>query len=136
MAGSKAILRFPTSLGLSGSAFSDNKIVARQGDRLERNFSDVDNVGTYAAIRDHIFAPLYGAGNKPIGVLQLYNKKSGTIDKGELRFVALLQKLLGRVVQTSVELNEAFDLMLGAKMIGARIVQHTLANADNETQVS
>ncbi len=135
MAGDRAILKFPADLGITGGAFHDNKVVVKRGEKLEAKFSDVDNVGAYASIHNFVFAPLYGAEDRPVGMLQLYNKKEGIINRAELRFVGRVQRIMGRLLQNTVELNSAVDMMLSAKSTVERMAKQTQGAIDSEADV-
>ena len=61
---SKHILRFESKSGISGSSFTENKIIYMNGDRLERNFSDLDNIPGLTRVKSFIFIPLHGYKDK------------------------------------------------------------------------
>lgn len=134
MAGSKALLRFPSNNGISGTAFTEDKIITKCGEKLDK-FSDLDNVGAFATIKDCVFIPLHGAENKKVGVLQVFNKKEGTIDKNEIKSLSNLDHALAKIVQNTQELNEALDFMVSAKLSTAKILQHTSGTLDSEHTV-
>jgi len=129
-------LRFPANSGLSGRAFTNGKIIYQNGERLEREFNDLDNIAGFAYIRSFVFIPLYGCGNRKRGVLQLYNKLDGEISKEDVKEYKLLQHTLGLTLENAIELNEALDYVLCAKSVTAKIMEHTTTDKNRENLVS
>lgn len=113
------------SQGISGTAFSEDRVVFVNGDKLEKNFADIDSTESGKTVHSFIFAPVYGIGNRKNGVIQLYNKKEGSVNKGDAKALWLMQHTLGRVLDSAMELNEALDFMLTAKVTMASIIKRT-----------
>ena len=126
----QTLMRFSSESGISGRVFSQNRVAYKNGDKLEHSFMIQDNIDSYSYISSFIFIPLLDIENKPIGVLQLYNKKGG-IDKEEVRELMLLQRVLGQIVECIIELSEALDFVVSAKFSTARIMEATDNNEEN-----
>lgn len=128
-------LKFPKGNGLSGKAFTEGKMIYQNGERLERNFSDLDNVAAYVYIRSFVFVPLYGYGGKKCGLLQLYNRLNGEIAKENLKEFKLLQQTLGLILENTRELNDALDYIVDARHTTKKIIEHTATDKNRESLV-
>lgn len=120
-----AVMKFPTDSGISGKVFTENRAIYLNGEKLEKRFADIDNTESCNLIHSFIFAPLYSTEGKMNGILQLYNKKKGNVSKADLKGLELLQNTLGRLLDSVIELNDALDFMLMAKMTITNIIKQT-----------
>jgi len=93
------------------------------GEKLEKGFADLDNAEGCSLIHSYIFIPLYGIKGRKNGILQLYNKKEGDINKTDANGFELLQHMLGRLLDSIIELSGALDFMLTAKVAIANIMK-------------
>lgn len=112
MAGIRSLIRYPVGIGIAGSVFKENKIVISQKGKGEKNFYEIDNVGTYAEIKNFIFMPTYGLGGKANGVVQFYNKKGEELNQDQIEILKPYQKLLGHMIEHLLELNAAMDISM------------------------
>ena len=120
---SKTILRFASDYGLSGASFSSNKILTKNGEKLEDGFFDPDNVSEFASIKSYAIIPLHGSHNKVIGILQLYNKKTGVIGRNDIKMFKQLQKTLGRILKYVLELSNTLDYLLVGRIIITKLMK-------------
>ena len=125
MGNNQDMMKFPCDSGMSGTAFKEERVIFLNGKKLETNLSDLDNTGSYCTIHSFAFIPTYGINNKKNGILQLYNKKIGSITKNDLKEYSIMQSILGRILDNVMELNEALDFMLLAKLTMAKIINNT-----------
>jgi len=65
--------------------------------------------------------PLYGSEGKN-GVLQLYNKKGGEIDKKDIKQFQKLQKTLGGILEYVLKLNSALNCLIEARIITTKMM--------------
>ena len=106
---SNEILKFPSNTGITGEVFTESKIIYQNGEKLERNFFDLDNFESHARINSFVFLPLYGYQHKTVGVLQLYNRKLGPISEDDLKPLKAVQTTIGLILENTIELNSALD---------------------------
>lgn len=118
-------MKFPLNQGLTASAFINNKMIYQNGEKLERNFYEIDNIHSYGYIRSFAFAPLYGYNNKKIGILQLYNKKNENIGKEALKVIKAFQKTLGIIIDEIIEFNNSLDFIVNSKITMRKIINRT-----------
>lgn len=120
-----AVMKFPIDSGISGKVFKEDKTIYLNGEKLEKGFADIDNTESCNLIRSFIFVPLHNSEGKTNGILQLYNKKEGNVSKADSKGLELLQNTLGRLLDSIIELNDALDFMLMAKMTISNIIKQT-----------
>lgn len=121
------MVRFPSALGISGTVCTNNKIIVRNTELSGKSLADVDNSANFTLVRNCAFFPLYGRDEKVVGVLQLYNKKDGEIEKTEVQSIKFYQKLFGVILQNTIEYNEAIDLMLCVRLTSNKLMDQVTA---------
>jgi len=121
--GDKTIVRFNESSGVSGKAFSEDKIIIRNGDRLENSLFELDIFSSHRNIKSFAFIPLHNSNGQKVGLLQLFNKKGSDIDNGDLKLFRSIQMIFGQLIENTIKLNEALDFYLNAKNVTTAIAQ-------------
>jgi len=82
-------------------------------------------------VRSYAIIPLHGSEGKN-GVLQLYNKKGGEIDKKDMKQFEKLQKSLGGILEYVLELNSALNYLLEARIITTKMMGNIVNPKKNE----
>ena len=85
-------------------------------------------------MRSYAIIPLHGSEGKN-GVLQLYNKKGGEIDKKDMKQFKKLQKTLGGILEYVLELNSALNYLLEARIITAKMMGNIVKPTKNKENV-
>eukprot|EP00826_Nyctotherus_ovalis_P001452 TRINITY_DN10228_c0_g1_i1.p4 TRINITY_DN10228_c0_g1~~TRINITY_DN10228_c0_g1_i1.p4 ORF type:complete len:133 (+),score=42.78 TRINITY_DN10228_c0_g1_i1:1515-1913(+) len=124
------MMKFDSGSGIVGTVFAENRIVHRNGERLEKGFFEADNAIAYACIHSFIFVPLHNYKGRKNAVLQLYNKREGGIGKSDIKQLEMLRGVLGQIVENTLELSNALDYVVSAKSSTAFIYEQV----SNDTQ--
>ena len=111
----KNFIDFDTNLGITGTVFTENCAIYKNGQRLEKNFTSIDNICCHSSINSYLFIPLLNIEGQKIGVLQLYNKKNEEIHKNDMNEFIVFQKIIGQLLDNVIQLNEALDYIMSAK---------------------
>ena len=129
------MVEFTASTGITGAAFSEKRIIYKNGESLEHSFEDIDNAVSYAYVKSYMFIPLFNIKGERVGVFQLYNKKNGDINETDMQGFCSIQKLLGLLIEHTMELNNALNFVVSAKSTTAKLIEHTSKDDNSEDLV-
>eukprot|EP00826_Nyctotherus_ovalis_P040007 TRINITY_DN3891_c0_g1_i3.p1 TRINITY_DN3891_c0_g1~~TRINITY_DN3891_c0_g1_i3.p1 ORF type:complete len:186 (+),score=26.07 TRINITY_DN3891_c0_g1_i3:1295-1852(+) len=133
--GDRAVLKFDVGSGVSGKAFGEDKIIVKNGYRLENEFADLDSLSCYGNVKSFAFIPLHNLYGQKVGVLQLFNKKEKDIDGGDIKLFKSIQGIYGQLAENIMEFNDALDFYINARNVANNIAQQTSLN-DSQLLVS
>ena len=111
------LTEYPDDTGITGKVFKENHPILSFVGKREPGFHEIDNIGEYVEIHDFLFAPTYGFNNVKNGIIQVFNKKGGTLNENDIKTLKPYQKLVGMLIENTLELNKAIDLDINFKRI-------------------
>ena len=120
-----------TSLDLSLGRGIAAQVFASGAARLTANVGeDADHVGTVDARTGYqthslMTVPLHTRGGRPLGVIQLVNKRTGTFDAGDMAVIEILSSLITMSVQNTLLAQEA-NVAAIARSVGE--ISHDIGN--------
>lgn len=116
-AGIKNLVKYPDNTGITGAAFQKNSYIISLKGKKEKNFHELDNIESYGEIKNFIFMPMYTFNDTKNGVIQLFNKKQGKPDDQDIQNIKPYQKLIGIMIQNSIDINRVIDIEMNIKKI-------------------
>jgi hypothetical protein len=131
----KSIIKCLPNAGLSGHVFTNDQVIYQNGKRLEKDFFHLDNPLLLSKVNSYAFIPVYGNTKKVIGILQLYNKITGSITVDDIKTLTPFQHILGAILENTLGMNEALDYMLITKCTIGKILKLIDPSDNNEKLV-
>ncbi|CAI2381202.1 unnamed protein product [Moneuplotes crassus] len=115
------LIKFPTNCGITGQVFAQKDADKVNGiPQIEihstkdtNNLSEIDNLSNCTEVFNFMIGPIYGEDKTtPIGIIQLFNKKSneGITQKDRDKFVSI-QGLLGMCVDNTTKMSTTMDVL-------------------------
>ncbi len=121
-------------IGITGEVFRSQKPVISLKGKKEKNFHEVDNMGSYTELRNFVFVPMHGIGGTKVGVLQLFNKRDGEPDETDLDALRPYERLAGQMMQNVIELNIAIDMEINVRKVLDELGQKTALDEVQELE--
>ena len=103
------VIRFPASRGIAGEAFRGQKVINVPDAYADPRFNrDVDRA-TQFTTRNLLTAPLLGIDRRPVGVLQVLNKRGGSFTAWDEELVRTFSAQAGVAVQRQLLVEEYLE---------------------------
>jgi signal transduction histidine kinase len=108
---------FPWDKGIAGTVFhSCEPVVIGNVKEDKRHFPDID-IQTDHVTRDMVAVPLKRSGGKPVGVLEVVNKRSGHFDEDDLSLLMVVSAISASSLERA-RLHDEAKLAEVAKLLG------------------
>ena len=109
VATSQDSIRFPANRGIAGEAFRNEKVINVADAYADARFNrDVDRA-THFTTRNLLTSPLLGMDRRPVGVLQVLNKRGGPFTAWDEELVRTFSAQAGVAVQRQLLLEEYLE---------------------------
>ena len=115
------LIKFPTTCGITGIVFEQKDADKVNGiPQIEIHstkdtniLSDIDNLSSWTEVFNFMIGPIYGEDKEtPIGIIQLFNKKSNEgITKQDTNKFLAIQGLLGMCVDNTTKMSTTMDVL-------------------------
>lgn len=99
-------IKIPATEGIVGASFQEDKALIVNDPYLDKRFSPTIDHETGYLTHNIIAIPINNAFNRPIGVLQLLNKKKGDFDKEDQRLLTFFNHYISGYIELSVLFHE------------------------------
>lgn len=99
-------IELPADEGIVGASFREAKALIVNEPYADPRFSSKIDHGTGYLTKNIIAIPIMDAFNKPIGVLQLLNKKTGEFDREDKRLLTFFNHYISGYVELATYFNE------------------------------
>ncbi|CAI2375929.1 unnamed protein product [Moneuplotes crassus] len=112
------IISFPSNIGITGLIFNSEEVYISNDAQKDMKFtSDIDNLTSITEVFNFMIGPVYASQrNKPVGVIQLMNKKEKKpINEEDIDKFKIIQELLGRSISNTAQLHELINVTIGLK---------------------
>lgn len=108
---------FPWDKGIAGTVFhSCEPVVIGNVKKDKRHFPDID-IQTDHVTRDMVAVPLKRSGGRPVGVLEVVNKRSGHFDEDDLSLLMVVSAISASSLERA-RLHDEAKLAEVAKLLG------------------
>lgn len=116
------IIRFPSSLGVTGYVYNSGELyICNKAQKDSKFSSDIDNLGATGDVHNFMIGPIYGhKDNKnkepPIAIIQFTNKKDFKVinDYDKKKFHAI-QNLIGLSIDNTAEIHSTMNVTIAVR---------------------